>query len=51
MHFALVVDHPAPRAMQAAHAIAHSPEAVLQRAQNAVQRTRSAVQATRDTLH
>jgi hypothetical protein len=50
-HSALDVNHPAPRAMQAAHTIGRSPEDVLQGAQNAVQRTRCAVQATQDALH
>jgi len=50
-HSALDVDHPAPRAMQAAYAIGHSPEDVLQGAQDTVQKTRCAVQATRDALH
>jgi hypothetical protein len=38
-HSALDVNHPAPRAMQAAHTIGRSPEAVLQGAQGTVQRT------------
>jgi hypothetical protein len=50
-HPARDVDHPAPRGMQAPYAIGHSPEAVLQVAQDAVQRTRCAGQGTLDALH